>query len=60
MFDVQKYHRRITRLRKERNLSQMELADKLGIPFRTLNDWERGNAIPDLSTLFNMEDKFDV
>lgn len=60
MFDVQKYHRRITRLRKERNLSQMELADKLGIPFRTLNDWERGNTIPDLSTLLNMEDKFDV
>ncbi|MBO4989765.1 MAG: helix-turn-helix transcriptional regulator [Clostridia bacterium] len=60
MFDVQKYHRRITRLRKERNLSQMELADKLDIPFRTLNDWERGNTIPDLSTLLNMEDKFDV
>ena len=60
MFDVQKYHRRITRLRKERNLSQMELADKLDIPFRTLNDWERGNTIPDLSTLLNMEDTFDV
>ena len=33
-------------MRKETGLSQKKFADKVGIPFRTIQDWELGNRIP--------------
>ena len=39
----------ISELRKEKNLTQQELADKLGVSDRTVGNWENGRNMPDLS-----------
>lgn len=51
MFDMTKTGKTISRLRKENNITQMELADKLGISFQAVSNWERGNTMPDISKL---------
>lgn len=39
----------IARLRKEKNLTQKNIADALGIQNKTVSKWERGLGCPDLS-----------
>lgn len=41
----------IAKRRKELNLTQKELADKLGITDRAVSKWETGRCMPDLSLL---------
>ncbi len=38
-------------MRKEKGLTQQQVADKLGISNRTLSSWEQGRAYPDILTL---------
>lgn len=42
---------RLTRLRKEHNLSQEELAAKIGVSRQAISNWERGEASPDTDNL---------
>lgn len=51
MFDMNSIGKRISSLRKERGITQMGLADKLGISFQAVSNWERGNTMPDISKL---------
>ena len=37
--------------RKEKNLTQQELADKLNISNKTVSKWETGNGLPELSLM---------
>lgn len=41
----------ISKLRKEKNMTQMELADKIGVTDRAISKWENGRGMPDLSLL---------
>ena len=41
----------IKRLRKENNLTQDALAEKLFVSEKTISKWETGNGIPDTNTL---------
>ena len=41
----------IKKLRKENNLSQEKLADKLGVTYQAVSKWERGLNLPDMTTL---------
>ncbi len=41
----------IAKRRKELNLTQKEMADKLGITDRAVSKWENGRCMPDLSLL---------
>ncbi len=41
----------IKRLRRERNLTQEELAAHLGISFQSVSKWERGDGYPDITLL---------
>ena len=41
----------IAQLRKEKNMTKKELADKLGISDKTVSKWETGNGMPDVSLL---------
>ena len=41
----------IAEKRKERNLTQMELAEKLGITDRAVSKWETGRSLPDASVM---------
>ena len=37
----------IAEMRKEQNLTQIDLAEKLGISNKTVSKWECGNGMPD-------------
>ena len=39
----------ISALRKEKNMTQIELANKLGITDRAISKWENGRGLPDIS-----------
>jgi len=51
MFDMKKIGGNISRMRKAANLTQMELADRLGVSFQAVSNWERGQTMPDISRL---------
>ena len=41
----------IKRLRKERNMTQEQLAEKIGISFQAVSKWENDISLPDVATL---------
>lgn len=47
-------------LRKEKNLTQEQLAEQLNVSGRTVSRWETGNNMPDLDILIEMADFYDV
>jgi len=60
MFDMKQIGKKITDLRKTHNMTQMELADKLGISFQAVSNWERGNTMPDISKLPELAEIFHI
>jgi transcriptional regulator with XRE-family HTH domain len=60
MFDMQHVGKIISNLRKENNMTQMELADKLNISFQAVSNWERGQSMPDISKLGELAAIFGV
>lgn len=51
MIDMKQMGERISRLRQEKKLTQIALAEKLGISSQAISKWERGQAFPDVSRL---------
>ena len=47
-------------LRKERSLTQEQLAEKFGVSDRTVSRWENGNNMPDISVLIELADFYDT
>ena len=47
-------------LRKEKNLTQEQLAEMLGVSGRTVSRWETGFNMPDISLLVELADFYDV
>lgn len=43
--------KKIAGKRKEKNLTQMEMADAMGVSYQAVSNWERGNSMPDISKL---------
>lgn len=50
----------ISSIRREKKLTQKQLADKLGITDRAISKWENGKSMPDLSLLKPICDILDV
>ena len=50
----------IAELRKEKKLTQIDLANKLGITDRAISKWENGRGLPDLSLLTPLCEILDV
>lgn len=50
----------IKKLREDNNLTQKELADKLGVTFQAVSKWENGKNVPDIAILKQMSDEFHV
>lgn len=50
----------ISKLRKERSMTQEQLAEALGVTFASVSKWERGIARPELDLLAEMADLFEV
>lgn len=59
-FNMDQIGRRISELRKKQNMTQMGLADKLGISFQAVSSWERGNTMPDIAKLPELAQIFNV
>ena len=51
MFDMTKIGKIIKNARNAKNMTQMDLADAMGISFQAVSNWERGNSMPDISKL---------
>ncbi len=47
-------------LRKEHNLTQKQLADKLNLTDKAISKWERGMSYPDISMLEPLAEVLDV
>ena len=47
-------------LRKSRNLTQLELANKLNYSDKSISKWEHGDAVPDIEVLKRIADFYDV
>ena len=54
--DQIKIGRFIAECRKKANLTQMQLAEKLGITDKAISKWERGMAMPDASIMLELCD----
>jgi transcriptional regulator with XRE-family HTH domain len=50
----------LKKLRRERNLTQEELAEKLNVSGRTVSRWETGANMPDISLLVELAEFYDV
>lgn len=60
MFSMEYTGRKISELRKSRNMTQMELADHMNISFQAVSNWERGNSMPDISKLPELAELFGI
>ena len=47
-------------LRKEKNITQEELAEKMGVSRRTVSRWETGSNMPDMDILIDISDFYEV
>lgn len=50
----------IQELRKEKNLTQSDIAEKLGVTNRSISNWENGKCMPDLSLFKPLCEIFDI
>lgn len=50
----------ITAMRKEKGLTQAQLAEKLGVNNRTVSRWETGRNMPDYSILESLTDELGI
>ena len=58
--DQKKTGARIGALRREKGLTQEQLAERLGVSRRTVSRWETGSNLPDLDLLLELTDLFGV
>lgn len=50
----------IKSIRLEKNLTQKEFADELGVTYQAVSKWENGKNVPDIGTMKLISEKFDV
>lgn len=60
LFNMQEIGARIACLRREQDLTQAELAEKLGISYQAVSSWERGASMPDISKLVDLARTLNV
>ena len=60
MIDQIKIGRFLRDLRKEKELTQEQLAEKFGVSSRSVSRWENGNTMPELGILVELADYYEV
>lgn len=60
MFDTQKFGGYLNRLRKNADMTQAEVADKLNVTRQAISRYEQGECFPDVSILVQIADIFHV
>lgn len=58
--DNEKFGRFLTQLRKDKNFTQKDLADRLFVSDKTVSKWERGLSFPNVSLLIPLADILGV
>ena len=51
MFDTKVVGNTIRQARMNKNMTQLDLADAMGVSYQAVSNWERGNSMPDISKL---------
>lgn len=54
------FSQNLQKLRSEKNLSQEQLADKIGVSRQTISAWESGKASPELDKITTISKLFSV
>ena len=60
MIDQIKIGAFLRELRKEKELTQEQLAEKFGVSSRSVSRWENGNTMPELGILVELADYYEV
>ena len=60
MIDQIKIGRFLKKLRKERELTQEQLAEKFGVSSRSVSRWENGYTMPELGILVELAEYYEV
>jgi transcriptional regulator with XRE-family HTH domain len=60
MFDMDKVAGKIKEARLTKNMTQMQLADEMGVSYQAVSNWERGNSMPDISKLGELSKVLDI
>ena len=50
----------IYELRKEKGMTQSELAEKMGVTDKSVSRWENGKTLPDISLLLQLSNVLDI
>lgn len=58
--DYQKFGQFLSEMRKEKSMTQKELADKLFVSDKTVSKWERGNSMPNVTLLIPIADVLGI
>ncbi len=60
MLDMKQMGGRIHQLRQKKELTQVALAEELGVTSQAISKWERGQSFPDVSRLDELAELLDV
>lgn len=58
--DQEKIGKFIAACRKEKGMTQNELAEKLGVTDKAVSKWENGRCMPDISSLRTLTDELGI
>ena len=59
-FDKMKFNEKIIMLRKNKNLSQEDLGNELGVARQPISKWELGETTPEMDKLIKMSEIFEI
>ena len=60
VFNMNKIGVQIANWRKEKKLTQMNMADQLGVSYQAVSNWERGATMPDIAKLPELANILEV
>jgi transcriptional regulator with XRE-family HTH domain len=60
LMNQQKIGEFLKHLRKDKGLTQEQLAEEFGVSSRSVSRWENGNTMPDISIIIELADFYDV
>ena len=60
MLDLEKIANNLYTLRKQRNITQTELAEALNVTHQAVSKWENANSLPDLEVLASLAEYYGV
>ncbi len=60
MFNINKFGAHLSKLRKGKDLTQSEVADKINVIRQVVSKWERGDSFPGIDILNSLSELFEV